>query len=68
MNKYWNKHYHSSVIDGNQVITLIKNSGGDWATIKMQINGEQQEPITVKSRDHLEMLGAMISQCLREDH
>ena len=64
--KYFNKIYKKSVVDSVDDLTLHKISGSDWSTITMRTNGSI-DSITIRSRDQLEQLGLMISQCLRDD-
>ena len=62
--KYQDKRYNSSVIIGNDNITLAKSSGSEWSYIENTINGDKDTEITIRSKEMAEHLHFMLGQML----
>lgn len=65
---YFNKSYESTVINGNDSLTVKKISGTDWAQLHMQTNNFNNGDINLRSKEAAESLHFMLGQLLNGEN
>lgn len=64
--KYWSKDYCMTVSEsGCDMLSVNKNGGTDWSTLKMMTNERSNGLITLRSREIAEQLHFSLGQMLK---
>lgn len=65
---YWNRRYTMGARESSDELRVEKRAGTDWCDLSMQINGEYNGRITIRSREMAEELHFMLGRMLSAEH